>query len=129
MHYLLHAPRNSIVFTTTNSSISRFLRRQHNWAGVKTECSTLPEYISTLCIRELENGEVEVDDEVLNGDRLAEEIRFLLMRDGFAEPDLRFVGRIARSRHLMQVGASIRHDGAASSEWFTSWYGDGLSET
>lgn len=109
MEYLLHAPRKNIAFATADSSITRFLRRQHKWAGVQTESSTPPEYISVSCIRELDKGEVEIDDEILHGDRLAEEIRSLLIRDGFKEPDLHFVGLLIRPE---QVNPTRDHGGS-----------------
>lgn len=123
MQYILHAPQSSIVFSTIDSSISRFLRRQHKWAGFKTERDTLPEYINESCIRELDDdGEVEIDDEALNGNRLSEEIRSLLIRDGFVEPDFRFVGRLVRARSV-DTAHSNRESGKARVE---SWDEDGL---
>lgn len=124
MQHLLHAPRSSIVFATVNSSISRFLRRQHKWAGVQSECSTLPDYISVSCIRELDNGEVEIDDEVLNGNQLAGGIQSLLVRDEFKEPDFRFVGRLVRP-----VNVKSGHDhGGSSKERIDDWDEDGLGK-
>jgi len=122
MQYILHAPRSSIVFSTIDSSISRFLRRQHKWAGFKTERDTLSEYISESCIRELDDGEVEIDDEALNGNRLSEEIRSLLIRDGFLEPDFRFVGRLVHPR-IMDTACSNRESTKAR---VGSWDEDGL---
>ncbi|CAG5163873.1 uncharacterized protein ALTATR162_LOCUS6568 [Alternaria atra] len=124
MQHFLHAPRNSIVFATINSSISRFLRHQHKWAGVKTERNMLPEYINVSCLRELENGEVEIDIEHLNGNQLAGEIRALLMRDGFVEPDFRFVGRFVR---LGRAKQGHNNDGAGKRR-VGSWDEDGLGE-
>ncbi|KAF1944375.1 hypothetical protein EJ02DRAFT_510277 [Clathrospora elynae] len=88
MQYLLHAPRHTTIFATSSGSIPCFLRRQHYWAGVKTERQELPEYISTSCIRELEDGTVEIDKNVFDGEQMAGESRSLLRRDGFVEPDM-----------------------------------------
>ena len=72
--------------------------------------------------RELDDGEVEIDDEALNGNRLSEEIRSLLIRDGFLEPDFRFVGRLVHPR-IMDTARSNRESTKARVE---SWDEDGL---
>ena len=123
MPYLLHAPRHNIVFATNDGSISHFLRRKHHWAGFKTERTTLPKYISTSCIRELEDGTVEIEEQVLEGEHMVEEIKGLLRRDGYTEPDLRFVGRLVRGSgvSVTEVTTNGHDEGGV-----TSWDGDGL---
>jgi len=125
MLYLLHAPRHYIVFATNDGSISHFLRRKHHWAGFQTDRTTLPGYISTSCIRELEDGTVKIEDKVLDGEHMVEEIKGLLRRDGYVEPDLRFVGRLVRSSQgsmIANEAATREHDEGD----VTSWDGDGL---
>ncbi|KAG9378346.1 hypothetical protein A1F94_011462 [Pyrenophora tritici-repentis] len=108
MTYLLHPPRSYVVFATNHGTISHFLRHKHRWARFYTELTTLPDYISTSCIRELNDGTVGIEAEALDGEQMAEEIKQmaeeikqmaeeikgLLMRDGDVEPDLRFAGRL-----------------------------------
>jgi len=123
MRYLLHAPRHDIVFATNDGSISHFLRRKHHWAGFKTERTTLPEYISTSCIREHEDGTVEIIEQVLDGEQMVEEIKGLLRRDGYTEPDLRFVGRLVRSSGVSATELTAKGYDEGD---VTSWEGDGL---
>jgi hypothetical protein len=110
--YFLHAPRSTTVFSTTNPSISRFLRRQHVWASFESECIGIPDHVTTSCIRELENGEIAIDQEVLDGEQIAENYRGLLWQDGFVEPDLRYVGRLVR----LKEGSSARTEDGSGGE-------------
>jgi hypothetical protein len=65
-----------------------------------------------------------IDEEVLEGEKMAAEIKGLLIRDGFVDPDLRYVGRWVRPRSAAEVAeaASVeRRDGEED-----VWDGDGL---
>ena len=129
IQYLIHPPRRTVVFTTDNPLIADVLRKRHNWLGRVTEGSTLPACISTSCIRELDDGNVLIDHEVANGDLLAADIRSLLIRKGFVDPDLRFVGRMIRSVHKRQVVLPKCTDIAAGDEEKVDiWSDDGLDE-
>lgn len=130
IQYLIHPPRRTVVFTTSNPLIADVLRKRHNWLGRVTEGSTLPACISTSCIRELDDGNVLIDHEVANGDLLAADIRSLLVRKGFVEPDLRFVGRMIRSGLKREVVPPKCMDKAASNheEEVDIWSDDGLDE-
>ena len=129
IQYLIHPPRRTVVFTTDNPLIADVLRNRHNWLGRVTEGSTLPACISTSCIRELDDGSVLIDHEVANGDLLAADIRSLLVRKGFVEPDLRFVGRMIRSGPKREVVPPKCTDKAVSNdEEVDVWSDDGLDE-
>jgi hypothetical protein len=121
IRYFLHAPRSTTVFSTHNASISRFLRRQHFWAGFRSERSGIPDHVTTSCIRELENGELIIDDDVLNGEQVAESYRELLKRDGFEEPDLMYVGWLVRTRGGGETRADEEVRGLVG-----NWEGDWL---
>ena len=129
IQYLIHPPQRTVVFTTDNPLIADVLRKRHNWLGRVTEGSTLPACISTSCIRELDDGNVLIDHEVANGERLAEDIRSLLVRKGFVEPDLRFVGRMIRSVHKREAVTPKCTDIAVGDEEEVDiWSDDGLDE-
>ena len=128
IQYLIHPPRRTVVFTTDNPLIADVLRKRHNWLGRVTEGSTLPSCISTSCIRELDDGNVLIDHEAANGELLAADIRALLIRKGFVQPDLRFVGRMIRSVHKRQVVPPKCTDIAAGDEEVDIWSDDGLDE-
>ena len=96
--YYLHAPKSSSVFATRSHPIAAFLHRRHNWVTTKTDRKELPGYISTSCIRESPDGETVIDQDVLDGPRRAQAIKRLLIRDGFAAPDVTYVGVLVEIR-------------------------------
>jgi len=79
---------------------------------------------------ELDDGNVLIDHEVANGERLAEDMRSLLIRKGFVEPDLRFVGRMTRSVPKREVVPPKCTDKAAGvdEQEVDIWSDDGLDE-
>jgi hypothetical protein len=142
MQYILHPPRKTLVFATSNPKVADFLRKRRKWAGTVVEGTTLPRYVTTSSIRELDNGTVEIDAGVANGHLYVEGIRDLLIRDGIEEPDLRFIGRLVRPKRVTQVvvekhkdevsthkdEALIYDDETASEGEMSIWSGDDLEE-
>ncbi|RMZ72458.1 hypothetical protein GMOD_00007446 [Pyrenophora seminiperda CCB06] len=142
MPFLLHPQRHNIVFATNDGAIAYFLRRKHRWVGLHTAQTNyteyISEYISTSCICELDDGTVKIDEKVLNGEQTAKEIKVLLQRDGYIEPDLKFIGCLIRplapeSNLSIEEAAMIEYDESDtasaveySDDDITNWDGDDL---
>lgn len=95
MPYLLHAPRSAHVLATPDRSIALFLRANHSWTAKWFEDSEVPNIVSASCIIERPNYTVAIDEARLNGREMESKIKDMLQADGFEDPDVKYLGRIA----------------------------------
>ncbi|KAF2645510.1 hypothetical protein P280DRAFT_513409 [Massarina eburnea CBS 473.64] len=106
MPYLLRSRASSYVFSTSSRDIAAFLHTTHRWTATWFDPSKVSDVVTTSCIMETENGDVEFDEHILHPRKLEEGMRKTLGEDGFDNVQIEYVGRLKVKENIIGISSS-----------------------
>lgn len=92
---LLRPPFSPQIFSTSSSAIASHLQRHYRWKVKTVALSEIPDILDTNCIIEHDDGTIELDEKMLESEKMVEKLREVLAREGVGG-EVRYEGRMRR---------------------------------